>query len=93
MTLHPIPLNFLIYEEYFILFFMSVPSDKFLAISIPSSFPFSSFRFQRDLKPGTEASLDRVNTIKNNTKKSTDKKLSGHFLPYLTKFGTDGVIG
>jgi hypothetical protein len=26
MDLHPIPLNFLIYEVYFILFFISVPS-------------------------------------------------------------------
>jgi hypothetical protein len=31
MTLHPIPLNFLIYEENFILFFISVLSTLFTA--------------------------------------------------------------
>jgi hypothetical protein len=28
MTLHPIPLNFLIYEERFIFFFISVPGEE-----------------------------------------------------------------
>jgi hypothetical protein len=28
MTLHPIPLNFLVYEEHFIIFFISVPAPS-----------------------------------------------------------------